>query len=120
MNIAKRVSALTAAIFVVSSFGAAPSFAQEPQPTQPPAAERPSATIIEGELIAVDTETMQIAVKTASGAEEQLRYNEETQVVGAQSGVAGLANSRNTMVSVRFTGSGPDRVATEIVVHEPQ
>jgi hypothetical protein len=118
MNIIKRASLLAAALAVVS-LGAAPSYAQEPQPRQPPSTERPAkAAVIEGELVAVDTESKRIAIKTANGAEEQLRYTDDTRVVGGQGGVAGLANSAKTMVSVRFAGSGADRVATEIVVHE--
>jgi len=39
-------------------------------------------------------------------------------VTGGQSGVAGLANARGTQVSVRVTGSGADRVASEIMIKE--
>ena len=57
-------------------------------------------------------------VKTAAGKEETLRYDDATKVIGGQSGVAGLANSKGTDVTVKFRGTGADRVASEITIHE--
>jgi hypothetical protein len=73
--------------------------------------------MIEGELLRVDADAKTIVVKTASGSEEQLRYTDATKVNGADRGVAGLADTKGTRVTVRVTGEGADRVATEITVH---
>jgi hypothetical protein len=110
--------AATALAFTV---GVAPvAYAQQP-PTPAPApdtqAERVApAPQIEGELLSVDAETKTLTVKTDDGKMEQVRYTDDTEVTGADSGLAGLTNADGPRVSVTFTGTGADRVASEIAV----
>ena len=84
--------------------------------------ERPAAqaNTVKGELVRVDAATKMLVVKTALGAEEKILYNDATKVTGAKDGVAGLANASNSNVTIKFTGTGADRLATEITVDKKQ
>jgi hypothetical protein len=123
MNIIYRTSMTTAA-FALATFLSAPAFAQQTpqQPTPAPmpapqASAQQAAMSIDGELVEVDATEKTLKVKSADGKEEKLRYNDTTKVTGADSGIAGLANAEGTRVTVRFTGEGDDRVASDITVH---
>jgi hypothetical protein len=59
-----------------------------------------------------------LTIRTDDGKTEMVSYNEDTKVTGAQTGIAGLANQSNTKVTVKFTGTGLIRVASEIVVEK--
>ena len=90
--------------------------AEQPRVQQPRT--QPSDMTVEGQLSSVDATKKEIVVKTTAGKEETLSYDESTKVVGGQSGIAGLANSKGTDVVVKFRGSGDNRVATEITIRE--
>lgn len=116
-----RTFILTGAVAVAAILGASQAHAQELKPTRTPVlriVQSAPATTIEGELLRVDTMARLIVVKTAEGKEERLAYTDTTKVTGAPNSVAGLASTTPTHVSVRFTGSGANRVATEITVRE--
>lgn len=122
MTIIGRFTVTTAAL-AFALVGASGAFAQEPKPTPAPAPQlRPMqaapASTIQGELMKVDTTAKTLVVKTADGKEEHFTYTDATKVTGAQSGIAGLANTTRTQVTVKFTGTGTNRVATEIAVRE--
>jgi hypothetical protein len=121
MTIIKGITITTAAV-ALSLVSVSPAFAQEAKPAPAPApvvrADPSPATTIEGELMKVDTTAKTLVVKTAEGKEERLGYTDATKVTGAQSGIAGLANTTRTQVSVKFTGTGANRIATEITVRE--
>ncbi len=115
-----RISVAVGAIAMVTAT-ASGAFAHEAQAARTPVlriVQTSPASTIEGELVRVDTMARMIVVKTADGKEEQLAYTDNTRVNGAQKTVAGLAGTTPTQVSVRFTGSGANRVATEITVRE--
>ncbi|MGE3886692.1 MAG: hypothetical protein AB7H81_09680 [Vicinamibacterales bacterium] len=115
-----RVSVAVAAIAMVTATVSG-AFAHEAQAARTPVlriVQTSPASTIEGELVRVDTTARMIVVKTADGKEEQLAYTDNTRVNGAQKTVAGLAGTTPTQVSVRFTGAGANRVATEITVRE--
>ena len=129
MTIIKKATATTTALVFTSLLGASASFAQQPPSPNPapapgtraeqPMPERPAAAqanTIKGELVRVDAATKMLVVKTATGAEEKIRYDDATKVTGAKDGVAGLANADDTNVTIKVTGTGADRVATEITV----
>jgi hypothetical protein len=134
MTIIKKATATTTALVFTSMLGASASFAQQPpspnpapapgtraeQPMPEQRAERPAAqaNTIKGELVRVDAATKMLVVKTAAGAEEKIRYDDATKVTGAKDGVAGLANADDTDVTIKVTGTGADRVATEITVEK--
>jgi type IV secretory pathway VirB9-like protein len=131
MTIIKKATATTTALVFTSLLGVSASFAQQPPSPNPapapgtraeqpmperPAAQDAKANTIKGELVRVDAATKMLVVKTALGAEEKIAYNDATKVTGAKDGVAGLANASNSNVTIKFTGTGADRVATEITV----
>jgi hypothetical protein len=135
MTIIQKATATTSAIVLMSFLGVSASFAQsQPTPNPAPApgtraeqplpeqrAEQPATAqdaknTLKGELVSVDTATKMLTVKTAAGVEEKVRYDDSTKVTGAKDGVAGLANSDDSDVTITFSGSGATRVATEIKV----
>ena len=129
MTIIKKATVTTTALVFTSLLGVSASFAQQPpSPNPAPApgtrAEQPmpersaaaQANTIKGELVRVDAATKMLVVKTAAGAEEKIRYNDATKVTGAKDGVAGLVNADDTDVTIKVTGTGADRLATEITV----
>ena len=132
MTIIKKATATTTALVFSSLLGVSASFAQQPPSPNPapapgtraeqPMPERPAAqaNTIKGELLRVDAATKMLVVKTALGAEEKILYNDATKVTGAKDGVAGLANASNSNVTIKFTGTGADRLATEITVDKKQ
>ena len=69
------------------------------QPTLALAQEK--AQIAEGELVKVDAAAKTLSVKTAKG-EMEFRYNEQTQVIGAEGGTEGLATQSGAQVKVHF------------------
>jgi len=116
-----RAFIVAGAAALATVLGSSQALAQEPPPTRTPVlriVQSSPVTTLEGELVRVDTMARMIVVKTADGKEEQLAYTDSTKVSGAQKSVAGLANPTPTQVSVLFTGSGSNRVATEITVRE--
>jgi len=116
-----RIGLMGAALALGTVLSVSSAFAQTPRPEQTPAepqAQQEMATVVEGTLESVNATTKTLIVKTAAGKEETLRYDDATKVTGGQSGVAGLANSKGTNVTVKFRGTGADRMATEITIRE--
>ena len=117
-----RLSAFGASLAMATLLSTS-AWAQEPQTPQTPTAPRAPqpdmmAASIDGQLQSVDAKAKTIVVRTAAGKDETLKYDDSTKVTGGQSGVAGLANSKGTDVTVKFRGTGADRLATEIAIRE--
>ena len=70
----------------------------------------------EGELVRVDATAKMLAIRTAQGADMQFRYTEETKVIGADKGVAGLATMAGTPSTRESSKQGADNVASQIEV----
>ena len=103
---------LAAAALMVATV---PTLAQQAQ--QPPADQaQPAVAQTQGELTRVDAAAKTLAIRTAQGAEMRFRYTEETKVIGADKGVAGLATMAGQQVRVRHTKEGDDNVASQIEV----
>src|SRR5258705_13610710 len=81
----------------------------QPVPTQA----QEKTQIVEGELAKVDATAKTLSVKTSTG-EMQFRYNDRTQVIGAEGGVEGLATQSGTPVTVHFAVAS--KTATRIEV----
>ena len=81
------------------------------QPTLALAQEK--AQIAEGELVKVDAAAKTLSVKTAKG-EMEFRYNDQTQISGAEGGVEGLATQSGAPVKVHFDAAS--KTATRIEV----
>ena len=118
-----RSSLMGAALALTTALTASAALAQTPPSPPAPRAETQAsqpdmAMVIEGQLQSVNAATKTIVVKTAAGKDETVRYDDATKVTGGQSGVAGLANSKGTDVTVKYSGHGEERVATEITIHQ--
>jgi len=127
----QRLTSTTTALAFTAFLGTSLA-AQQPQPSPTPAPDPSPApqlraaqpdqaktdTSLKGELVKVDTTAKMLTVKAKDGKTEMVAYNESTRVTGAQTGIAGLANQPNTKVTVKFTGIGAARVASEIVVEK--
>jgi hypothetical protein len=130
LRLTSTISALAFTAFIGGSLAA-----QQPQPTptpnpNPTADPRPAPQLrteqpapkadasLKGELVKVDTTAKMLTIRTDDGKTEMVSYNEATKVTGAQTGIAGLANQPNTKVTVKFTGTGSARVASEIAVEK--
>jgi len=81
------------------------------QPTLALAQEK--AQIVEGELVKVDAAAKTLSVKTTKG-EMEFRYNDQTQISGAEGGVEGLATQSGAPVKVHFDTAS--KTATRIEV----
>ncbi len=121
----KRITTTFATFAMSAAFLTSPSWAlQDPAP-RPMPEERPApaeryrqAATATGELTSVDPDEMTITLKGPDGKAWSFRYNEDTEVSGAQQGVAGLATRTGTVVTVHFEGEGEERLATRIEVAE--
>jgi len=81
------------------------------QPTLALAQEK--AQIVEGELAKVDAAAKTLSVKTSKG-EMEFRYNDQTQISGAEGGVEGRATQSGAPVKVHFDAAS--KTATKIEV----
>jgi hypothetical protein len=113
MQIARRAFIVLSSVVLLG--GATAVLADQAQPSQP----APKAMMAEGELLKVDTTAKTIAVKTAAG-DQEFSYTDETQVVGAQKTIAGLAGAKGTRVRVQYTEEGGAKKATRIEVQSAQ
>ena len=118
-----RSSLMGAALALTTALTASTALAQTPASPPAPRAETQAsqpemAMVIEGQLQSVNAATKTIVVKTAAGKDETVLYDDTTKVTGGQSGVAGLANSKGTDVTVKYSGHGEERVATEITIRQ--
>ena len=71
------------------------------------------ASIVQGELSKVDPASKTLWVKTAEG-EMEFRYNDQTQISGAEGGAEGLATQSGAPVKVHFDAAS--KTATRIEV----
>jgi hypothetical protein len=85
------------------------------QPTLALAQEK--AQIVEGELAKVDAAAKTLSVKTSKG-DMEFRYNDQTQISGAEGGVEGLATQSGAPVKVHFDPAS--KTATKIEVGKRQ
>jgi len=108
MRTGKRTLLVLAAVLLM--LGVMPALAQEPRAPEP--------SIAQGQLLKVDANAKTIAIRSAQGAPVQFSYTEDTKVVGADQGVAGLATMSGADVTVQFVKKGQDNVATQIEVHQ--
>ena len=90
--------------------------APEPAPQQAPAPQEDDqqTQTATGELVSVDTDAMTITLKGADDQDWTFRYTAQTEIVGAQDGVSGLATKAGSNVIVYFEGEGDARTAKKI------
>jgi hypothetical protein len=85
---------------------------------RPMAQAQETPQIFEGELMRVDATAKTLSVKSSDGREMEFRYNDQTLISGAESGVEGLATKSGSPVSVHF--DTPTRTASKIEVRQYQ
>jgi hypothetical protein len=71
------------------------------------------ASIVQGELSKVDPASKTLWVKTAEG-EMEFRYNDQTQISGAEGGAEGLATQSGAPVKVHFDAASKTATRIEI------
>lgn len=141
----KKLTGTFAALAVITTLSAPAAFAQAPttsthgQPEQQsPTTVQPQhqspkldmstrddtaaqADMITGELVKVDTDLMEITIKSADDQQHTFRYADSTKVVGADEQVSGLATKQGQLVTVHFTqGAGDSRIATKVKFDKKQ
>lgn len=76
-------------------------------------AQEPAST--EGQLLRVDPDAMTLAIQASDGSEQEFAFTEETQVTGAEGGVAGLATMSGQTVVIQYeNGDPPTATAIEV------
>ena len=104
------------ALFALAAFAliavAVPVRAQQP----PANRQQPQPIVTQGELTRVDAIAKTLAIRTAQGADMQFRYTDETKIIGADKGVAGLATMAGAQVRVSHVKQGDDNVASQVEV----
>jgi Cu/Ag efflux protein CusF len=71
---------------------------------------------VTGTLDKVDVDAKTITVKKEDNSTIVFSFTDETKIVGAEQGVAGLATMNGAHVTVRYTVEGRSNVATEVDV----
>jgi len=105
-------------IALIIAGGLAPVVASAQQPA-PPATQHERAKDpdpVTGEIVAVDTNTKTLIVKSGGENDIKFSYSEETEIVGADKGAEGLAAKAGTNVTVTYTVHGTANVAVKIEV----
>ena len=110
MRTSKRTLLVLAAVLLM--VGVVPALAQDSK------APTPEPSIAQGQLLKVEATAKTIAIRSAQGAQMQFSYTEDTKVVGADQGVAGLATMSGADVTIQFVRKGQDNVAMQIEVRE--
>jgi hypothetical protein len=93
--------------------------AQAPAPAPGPAsqAQAPKKTeTAKGELRSVDVTKKTLTVAVEGGSSQTFMYTDTTRVSGAQGGVEGLGSMSGRTVTVQYTMTGADRIASSIEV----
>jgi len=103
-------------LIIAGSLAPAVASAQQPAPpaTQQERAKDPDP--VTGEIVSVDTNTKTIVVKSGGDNDIKFSYSEETEIVGADKGIEGLATKAGANVTVTYTVHGTANVAVKIEV----
>jgi Cu/Ag efflux protein CusF len=73
---------------------------------------------VTGTLDKVDVNAKTITVKKEDNSTILFSFTDETKIIGAEEGVAGLATMNGAHVTVRYTVEGQSNVATEVDVRK--
>ncbi len=76
--------------------------------------------VFEGQLMRVDTAGKSITVKGTGDSEMKFSYTEQTQVLGQEKTVQGLAGKTGTELRVTYRSAGENHTATKIEMVEKQ
>ena len=84
--------------------------------THQPVLAQGGGAVIDGELTKVDATAKTLSVKDSRGQEMEFRYNDQTQISGAEGGVEGLATKSGTPVRVHYDAAS--KTATKIEIKQ--
>lgn len=119
MGVFMSSSTFATAVIVSLCLTAAPAIAQQ-KPSSPAAGQEkkkePPAPVI-GELVAVDDKAKTIVVKTGD-TEMKFSYSDQTEIIGADKGMEGLAGKGGTVVKVTYDEHGTANVALRIEISQ--
>jgi len=92
------------------------------QPSTPPGEQERAKTPepVTGELISITDATKTLVVKTSADKEMTFTYSDQTEILGADKGAAGLATAKGSTVTVHYTMRGTANVAAKIEVKPKQ
>ena len=87
------------------------------QPSAPPNEQERAKTPepVTGELVSIAADTKTLVVKTRD-KDMTFVYTDQTEIVGADKGAAGLATAKGSTVTVHYTMRGTTNVAAKIEV----
>ena len=106
---------LAAAVVVVLITACAASAQQSTgEPQQKP--ESRALLTVTGELVSVNADTHTIRVRKSDNNEMEFSYSPETEVLGADKGMSGLATLRGSEVTVHYSFHGKTYTAEKIEV----
>jgi hypothetical protein len=124
----KQVSTFGIATLLIYTLGCSETRKQSPAETQSSATQSEEAKqgndpvvvgqVVEGELTKVDAMGKTLSIKISQGQEMELRYNDQTQISGAEGGVEGLATQSRIPVRAHFDSI--TKTATKIEVGRRQ
>jgi hypothetical protein len=112
MTVLRTCIAVTAACFLFTGAVAAQQPPQEKH--QHERAKTPEP--VTGELLSLNTDTRTLVIKTTADTEMKFTFSENTEIVGADKGVSGLATIQGTTVTVTYDVHGTANIATKIEV----
>jgi hypothetical protein len=78
----------------------------------------PAGKVWEGELTKVDSAAQTLSGKGATGPEMTFNYTAQTQVIGPEKSVQGLAGKTGTHLRISYTDQGGKLTATRIEMVE--
>ena len=102
-------------LFTLMALGIVVFLVAQPVIGQERAAE---AKVFEGQLTKVDADAKSISVKGATGPEMVFNYDEQTQVIGPDKTIQGLAGKSGTPLKVSYREDKGSNWATRIEVVE--
>jgi hypothetical protein len=116
----KRFLSLTAICVAIALVSLPLAYGQQDKAAPPQDRPAPQAEkTFDGQLTKVDAAAKKISVKGAGNAPEMIfAYTEQTQVVGPQKDVQGLASQTGTQLKVTYRDQGENHVATKIEIAE--
>ena len=115
----KRFLSLTAICVAIALVSLPLAYGQQDKAGPPQDRPAPAEKTFQGQLTKVDAAAKKISVKGPGEAPEMIfAYTEQTQVVGPQKDVQGLASQAGAQLRVSYRDQGADHVATKIEVAE--
>jgi hypothetical protein len=112
MIVRRTCTAVFAAFFLFTGSAIALPFAQAPQQQ----AREKTPEPVTGELVSLDTNKKTLAIKASENTEMKFSFSEDTEIVGAEKGAAGLATVSGATVTVTYQIHGTANIATKIEV----